>query len=131
MSGNLEVIASALKRIQTEGGSGNYVIFTPSGSTPYYAQLTGEPGSPALYAEVVSNAFLNKQAQLADVQIARLRALGWIEPARGEKSNFHREWTAANDDERRAIAQIILNTLVEVYQVDIYSPLGVEFEFGA
>jgi hypothetical protein len=121
--GNVSMIAKALGRLQAEGGNNNFVIFIADADRNYYIQFTGARGQGELYAEAVSNQFLEPANALTDDQMARLESLGWI---RQEGNNYYRNWTAASDSERLAIAQEVVQTFVEVYGIGADDPIQTE-----
>ena len=107
MSNNLETIAVSLKRIQNEGGSGNFIIFTIPTKAHYYIQFAGEAGDSRLYAEAVSNNYLTPKFALSKDQMIQLQSAGWHPPS-ADKGNFYQEWQARTDEDRIAIAKEIL-----------------------
>ncbi len=123
---NLSIIADSLRRIQTEGSNGNFVIFMADAKKNYYVQFMGARDKTNLYAEAVGNKVLPRAAALGPDLVARLQAMGWNPP---EKSpNFYREWEAASDKDRQSIAHEVMRVLVEVYGVQPDQPLAVELE---
>lgn len=116
MTDHLTTISEALRQLHLEGGHSNFVIFTAEHIESYYVQVGGERGGPRLYAEAVSNDFLRPEFALTPKQIAHMQALGWQLPEHGE-GNFYREWQAHFDADRQQVAQLILQTLTEVYGV--------------
>jgi hypothetical protein len=113
--GPIKSIVTALRRIQEEGGSGNFVIFTAGAKENYYIQFAGGVGEPKLYAEAVSNECLEPALWLNEDQIARLQSMGWNPPT--GTPNFHREWQATTDSDRLVIASAVMLTFVEIYGV--------------
>jgi hypothetical protein len=126
MDNNISVIADSLRRIQTEGGDGNFVIFTADVKKNYFVQFAGAQGKTDLYAEAVGNEVLPRGATLQPNQIARLQAMGWNPPV--DSPNFNREWKATNDEERLSIAREVMRVLVEIYGMQPDQPLAVELE---
>lgn len=106
-------ITETLRRIQEEGGKGNFVILIANAEKNYYIQVIGHKDDPALFAEAVSNHFLDSMHGLDQRHINRLEELGWNSPS--SIPNFHREWNARDDQERISIANEILETFIEVY----------------
>jgi hypothetical protein len=125
MKDNLKTIINSLKRIQKEGGAGNFVIFTADANKNYYIQFAGEAGSSKLYAEAVSNNYLPPQFRLGEKQIIQLQSIGWNTPP-PDGVNFYREWHAKTDEDRLIIAQEIMHTFVEVYGLNPNQSLNVE-----
>jgi hypothetical protein len=112
------MIATALKRIQTEGSDGNFVIFE---TATYYIQFTGENGKTSLYAEAVSNQFLSRKDSLSMEQITQLQLMGWTIQ---DGSNFSRTWEASSDSDREHIAQAVMQAFA-VYGVSSENELQV------
>ncbi|MBN1284478.1 MAG: hypothetical protein JXB47_03690 [Anaerolineae bacterium] len=117
MNENIAKIADGLRRIQTEGGGGNFAIVEAylADGRMYYIQFAGAIRSPDLYAEAVSNVYLDASLRLGNAQIARLQKLGW-QPPQGE-ANFSRTWQAHTDQDREAIAREVMRAFTEVYGV--------------
>ena len=113
MEQNLKNIMQALRLIQDDGGNSNFAIFTADSDKNYYIQFVGELGEDSLFGEAVSNEFLERPYQLTATQENQLRALGWQD---GE-GNFYQEWFANSDEDRQEIAQIVLHTFIDVYQL--------------
>jgi hypothetical protein len=130
MQDNLTRIATALRRVQEEGGEGNFVIFIADRERNCYVQFATERGNPVLRAEAVSNAFLAGITLDAGAQ-AQLQALGWKAPETDTHSspNYFRQWRAVNDNDRQRIAREVMRTF-SVYGVDSNQPLTVEIEIG-
>ena len=110
---NLEKIVAALRQIQDDGGDGNFVKFMADPMKNYYIIFIGELAEDNLFAEAVSNEFLDWPHELTRAQENRLRALGWQD---GE-ANFSQEWSAHNDEDRQEIAHIVMQTFQDVYDI--------------
>lgn len=121
MEENLNNIVAALRQIQDDGGDGNFVVFTADPAKNYYIQFVGELGHDDLFGEAVSNEFLERPYQLTPMQENKLRDLGW----QAGEGNFFQEWVASDDDERREIAQVIIQTFVDVYHMPPKQPIEV------
>lgn len=115
------MIAEALKKVQEEGGSGNFVIFE---TDTYYIQFAAEKGESRLFGEAVSNEFLPKKHALTDEQILRLTALGWGQEG---GQNFSRIWYTTTDNERTIVAQEVMRAF-EVYGVFSEAELQVNLQ---
>lgn len=124
MNDNLVTIVNSLKRIQTEGGSGNFVVLNISTPKNYYIQFTGESGKSKLYAEAVSNNYLQPEFVLSEKQIAQLQSIGWCSPP--VDGNFYQEWQARNDEDRELIAEVVMLTFTEVYGLSANQLLDVK-----
>jgi len=125
MPDQLTTIIEALRRIQTEGGAGNFAIIAPAEKAHYYIQFACARGSAQLYAEAVCNDYLDADSALDEMQIARLGSLGWSPPGSGYL-NFYREWQAARDDQRQEVAQAARQAFIEVYRITPDSQLNIE-----
>lgn len=130
---NLSTITENLRRIQTEGEniSGNVAIFIADEERNYYIQFAaGRDDMPfgraatSLYAEAVGNEVLLPEHALDADQVSRLEALGWNPPR--HSPNFYRTWTAASDEERKVIGELVLKTFSEVYGISLEQPVVVE-----
>lgn len=121
MEQNLEQIADALRQIQEDGGDSNFVVFTADAAKNYYIQFVGELAHDSLFGEAVSNEFLEPPFTLTLSQEARLRELGW----QAGEGNFYQEWFASNDEERQEIAQLVMQTFIEVYDISPTQPLEI------
>lgn len=124
MPDNVARIMTYLQQIQEEGGSNNFVVFVANPEANYYIQFAGEVGQSKLYAEAVSNNFLEPKFKLNDAQISHLETLGWKAPP-PDGMNFFREWQADTEVDRQQIAQEVMRTLTEVYGVAPHQVLGV------
>lgn len=109
------MIAQSLKRIQTEGGMANCVVFLADEKKNYYIQFASAKGEKGLRAEAVSNAFLSPKNRLDDVKSAILLDRGWsLQPG----SNYVKDFTAADDGARSAITAEVEAVFRDVYGVD-------------
>lgn len=109
-----QLIVGGLRRLYEEGGSGNFAIFTADVEKGYYVQFAGARGDSSLWAEAMSNQFLDSGFALDAGQLQRLRKLGWDVDGAGPNCS-RSDWSAANDDERWQIAAEVVRTLREVY----------------
>jgi hypothetical protein len=121
MEENLANIVAALRQIQDDGGDGNFVLFTADPLKNYYIQFVGELGHDSLFGEAVSNEFLERPYRLTAAQENRLRALGWQD----SEGNFYQEWFASDDEDRQEIAQLIMQTFAEVYNISPAQPVEI------
>ena len=112
MDHNLLNMVTALRTIQDDGGDGNFVLFLADPAKNYYIQFVGELSSDSLFGEAVSNEFLEPAFALNAAQEARLFELGW----QASEGNYIQEWFVTDDNDRLEIAQLVLQTLTEVYQ---------------
>ena len=121
MDQNLEQIVDALRQIQDDGGDSNFVVFTADPVKNYYIQFVGELAHDSLFGEAVSNEFLEPPFTLTSAQEARLRELGWQEGG----GNFYQEWFASDDEDRQEIAQLVMQTFVDVYNVSPHQSIEI------
>jgi hypothetical protein len=119
-------ISDMLRRIQEKGGQGNLVIFIANAEKNYYIQIIGNKDDPTLFAEAVSNSFLETKHRLDSRQLELLGKLGWSPP--GTTPNFHREWRARVKQDRLVIADEIIKTFIEVYDWKLEQ--GIESEIS-
>jgi hypothetical protein len=106
-------IASALRQMTEVGGGHNFIILETGEKKNLYVQFATSCGSAVILGEAVSDRYL--RAPLSREQSAELRRLGWRPPTRRKWPNYFRLWTVLNDAHRRAIANIALETLEQVY----------------
>lgn len=104
MADATSTILENLRRIQTEGGDGNFVIFElPSGD---YVQFAGENGGTRLYGEASHD-------EISETQRLKLESLGWqITP---DDYNYNREWHTNTESGRKEVVDFVMNTLKTVY----------------
>ena len=114
MQKRIDQIEQALKRIQMEGGNGNFVIFQTDFRKNYYVQVAGQNNDPALYLEAVSNECLEPEHRLSRAQEDLLKFMDW-EPPNASQINYYRHEDAATDVERRQVANLIYTVLSKVY----------------
>jgi type III secretion system-like peptide-binding chaperone len=122
---NVRWITAQLRKIQQEGGKANHVIFTADILRGYYIQFTSGKGSPDLRGEAVSNHYLPPEHALDSDQMALMKSLEWKIK---EKQNYYRTWQARTDDDRKAIAQAVVRTFIEVYRLPRTLSLDTELE---
>ncbi|MBK05673.1 MAG: hypothetical protein CL920_04575 [Deltaproteobacteria bacterium] len=123
---NILTITTLLRRLQEEGGTDNFVVFTAGKASNYYIQFAGAKNHSVLYAEAVSNEFLAPESALSQDQENVLCSRGWNEPS-SESVNFHREWEAIDHEHRLGIAHEVMKTFRDVYGVGPEIPLSVDF----
>ena len=121
MEENLIKIVAALRTIQDDGGDGNFVVFTADPDKNYYIQFVGELAHDSLFGEAVSNEFLELPYHLTPTQENKLRDLGW----QAGEGNFFQEWFASEDEDRQEIAQLVMQTFAEVYNISAKQPIEV------
>ena len=125
---NVTAIAQTLKRIQSEGGQGNFCIFIADADKNYYIQFAARANDAALYAEVVGNQVLKSDAKLTESQHQQLLAAGWHKQSFEVHGNYSREWTAFDDADRLSIAEAVMHTLTRIYGVPSDRTIDVNLE---
>ena len=126
---NLSLIKDNLRRIQEEGGSGNFVIFLADEQANYFIQFAGQNRDPMLIGEAPENRLIPDAFTLIPAKLKILEDLGWQFHAHSGM-NYSQEWQAVTDKHRSAIAQVVLQTFQQVYGVDINQPLKVEINLS-
>ena len=124
---NVRWITAQLRKIQEEGGKANHVIFGADALRGYYIQFASGKGKTELDGEAVSNHYLVPKHALDSEQMARMESLGWKIK---EKGNYCRTWPARTDDDRKAIAQTVVRTFIEVYRQPRALSLDTELELA-
>lgn len=111
----IDTIISLLDRLQSEGNSDSYVIFSIQEQPDYFIQIAPEQDEtpPLFYAEAASNEHIEPPYQLSSEQIQKLLDIGWQAPKPGYL-NFYGYFK----DDKELIAKVILQTFVEVYQLN-------------
>lgn len=94
------------------------------GDDNYYVQFAFEPGE--VYAEAVSNRFLDGEHRLGPADDQKLRALGWLPPVRSLQNgrgqplypNWYRSWRGPQPpiDE---IVEVTVRTMRDVFWVPV------------
>jgi hypothetical protein len=107
-------IVSALRQISEEGGSHNFIVVLADPRRNLFVQFATSCGSATILGEAVSDRFLT--TPLSPEQRVRLRQLGWRQPTPRKRPNHFRLWNVLNDADRRAIADVALDTLERVYE---------------
>jgi len=116
----IKVVFENLRRIQTEGGDDNFVVF--QFSPEIYIQFAGQPGESQLYGEAVSNKYLDG-FQLDETQHARMLALGWKAPGKNDP-NYFQNFEVTDDSRRFSVARLVLETIEQVYRIQL--PIDIE-----
>jgi hypothetical protein len=126
--------AEHLRKIQPDGENtlDNGIIFIADNDKNYYIQfMAGCDDTPlgrhedSLYAEAVGNEVLEPEHQIKGNQIGQLEKLGWKRPY--HSPNFYQTWRASTDEDRRAIARIVIRTF-KVYGVSKESLVDCEIQ---
>lgn len=79
-----------------------------------YVQISSD-GPDELFAEAVSNTFLEGASRLTDAEMQRLRHLGWSPPTGDDEPNWYRTFDASD---AAATAELVLRTLRDAYGAD-------------
>ncbi len=111
---SLEELVIPLRRLLNEGGEGNYLVVVLDEEKNYYVQVAGRCGGDGVSVEAVSNDSLEPRHALGDDQVGRLTSLGWEQPD-AEVPNFHRTMDVTTDGDYTVVAQLLMQTLIEVY----------------
>jgi hypothetical protein len=124
MDKNVALIADNIKKIQTEGGDDNFVVFefTPE----IYIQFAGHKGDDYILGEAVSNEFLTNN-KLDEKQITSLVDLHWNMPD-DERTNFHREFFVANDNYRLKLALYVMEIIEKIYRIEPPIEIGIQIQ---
>jgi hypothetical protein len=123
---NVDKIRGGLYRITMQGGECNFMCVVGDKERNYYVQCTGEHGNPCLLAEAVSNAFLEPENALNEAQMSQLKAIGWEENPYQDEGNFQLHWEAESDEQRHVLAELVVQTLIDVYGVSPEYELDIE-----
>lgn len=89
-----------------------------------WVQATKIGGEDPFVCEAPSNEYLDRGDRMTTTGVAGLVALGWNEVAGADFTRFETSETPA---QRRAIAEMLLRTLVEVYEHDSSETPRIEF----
>lgn len=108
-------LPAVLARLQTEGGDGNFLVIEEP-TTGYYIQIAGSNGSAQLHLEAIGNTYLDVTRWLSPEQHARLRQLGWSDPARDCPNHFI-DCQVHDASDREWLAGLIMKTFADVYAV--------------
>lgn len=125
---NEDTLVYNLRRLLTEGGTGNYLVVSTG---DVYVQFAATRGEQQIYCEAVSNQFLPQSMRLSEDKISQLRGLGF-EIGRGSP-NFSRTFYIVDSQELREIARTGLSVLSDVYGIPSHSRIQFELnlESGA
>jgi len=108
-------LAEVILRIQSEGGSGNFLVIEDE-ATGYYIQIAASNGSPQLHAEAISNEHLDVTRWLSPDQHATLERLGWTSPTKDCPNHFI-DCQIHDADGREWLAGLIMKTFSAAYGV--------------
>lgn len=107
-------IAHSLKRITSEGGNGNFVIFLIDSGKNYYMQAAAIKGAVEVFVEIVGNSVLASKDRLTQDQINIIKELGW----EGDKGqNFSRSFEVVPANKFDHAINTIARVLEEVFGV--------------
>ena len=119
----LQSIEKALRQVLTEGGSGNFVIFHHGSNSDYFLQVAGGKGGSRFWIEA------STVNSLTDEQHQQLKDIGWNHPSRGGLYNYFVEKKGISADNCPEIAEFMLKTFREVYQLSDEMEIRVELVF--
>jgi hypothetical protein len=108
-----EEIFSGLLDLTREGGPGNFLVIEAG---DVYVQFAGEPGSPLVRCESISNQYLPDKLKIFPEAIEKLKKLGF-DLGGDEIENFSRTYEVSTEDQARELAQSTLRILAEIYGV--------------
>ena len=117
------VIERNLKKLTTDGGSGNFMIVSAGG---VYVQFAGSRGSSQVRCEAVGNDYLDRQDRLAPEKIDELDKLHF--DLEEEPANFVREFEVASEEQARELARLCLDILERIYGCARTSSVNIELE---
>ena len=115
------VIERNLKKLTTDGGSGNFMIVSAGG---VYVQFAGSRGSSQVRCEAVGNDYLDRQHRLPPEQVDELEKLHF--DLQDEPANFVREFEVASEEQARELARLGLGILERIYGCARTSPVNIE-----
>jgi len=118
----VESILDVLYRLQTEGGDGNFAIFTVNEEKNYYLQVSAQAGATQLYCEAVGDAYLKPENKLNPEQYLGLIRYGWVRTA----GNYTFIEEVHSPETRQSLADFIHKTLTTVYGLNPQAELDVE-----
>lgn len=118
---NEDTLVYNLRRLLTEGGTGNYLVVSVG---EVYVQFAASRGEQQIYCEAVSNQFLPPSMRLNEDRISQMRSLGF-EIGRGSP-NFSRTFYIVDSQELREIARTGLSVLSDVYGIPSSSMIQFE-----
>jgi hypothetical protein len=116
-----ELIVDALGRL--DRGEDEFAVFTADEGRNYYVQVTVLDGS--LLGEAVADHYLAPAHRLGAAAQAQLEALGWTLADAGSDRNHSRTWADWHGARIRSVADELVATLIEVYQMEPNGPLEV------
>ncbi len=120
------MISDSLKKLQSEGGMGNFAIFKADDKKNYYIQFSGAKGEKALYAEAVSNDFIKPENKISEGKIQLLQKLGWKTKV-GE--NYQKVFITSTDEDRKKVEEEMLLIFRDVYGVELQGKIEEEIVF--
>jgi hypothetical protein len=125
-----ELVANTIRHIQEEmrryPGTGYFAIFHLDDEKNYYVQFSLTDDKAVIWAEAVSNEYLEPKHALSVEKINKLEALGWKSPDEGGSPNFYREWQANTEEDISKISYIAAKTFNEIYGVSPDHSIKVE-----
>ncbi|MCP4261068.1 MAG: TIR domain-containing protein [Planctomycetes bacterium] len=97
--------------------AGNLILSASNDSDDNsYVQFAASSGTDdPIFSEAVGDRNRAKEHKLSNDQKATLRRLGWRNPSSTSAGNYWRKFPAKSDTDRRAMAKILMRTLIEVY----------------
>ena len=105
-----EQIVGGLRKLCTEGGSGNFMIVS---SGDVYVQFAGRHGDTRIECQTVGNAYLPTKRKLTMDKIHELQRLGFVLDE--EPANFSKTFELSDEQKARELATLALTILEYVY----------------
>jgi hypothetical protein len=115
------VIALDLKKLRTDGGSGNFMIVS---ADDIYVQFACSRGSSQIHCEAVGNDYLDRQHRLPPEKVDELEKLHF--DLQDEPANFVREFEVASEEHARELARLGLDILERIYGCARTSRINIE-----
>jgi hypothetical protein len=112
-----------LRRILTEGGSGNFLIAAAGHA---FVQFAAERGSPHLHMEVTANASLPPQRRLDADALRRLERMGFL--MREGSAHYSRAVEVEDEATLAHLAHQTVMILESIYGCDPRDPLAIDCE---
>jgi hypothetical protein len=100
------------------------VLLRASSHKDRWVQATKIEGEDTFVCEAATNEYLDTADQMSGVGVSRMRDLAWTSV---EGADFTRFDSSATREQRRAIAGMLLRTLVDVYGHDPSVAPRIEF----
>jgi hypothetical protein len=117
-----DLVLDALDAV--EAGDHDTVVLRASSHKDRWVQATKIEGEDTFVCEAASNEYLDPADKMSGVGVTRMRELGWTSV---EGADFTRFDESTSREQRRAVAGMVLRTLVDVYGHDPSVAPRIEF----